>query len=450
MSWRACRGVEGAGSDPVIVVARRGRGDVTFRPKGVPARDERIPLAMAVPVHGSFLRRLRAPFSSLAKAGKVWPSLLDIELPFPLEQAEYRFLNPARTADGQVEVLAVAVRREDLLARREEAVRAGLTPWRMDHEGLALWSRSVAEQPLEKQGFRLVCYLGQEHLSLVWGRGPDLLAASGLRLGLRELLDPERGVGARRQWAQRALQFVRAQPGSAGRAFQWAWCGPGAARPDQLSLLAAELKALPEVTLFTHREPESFLARALAARGVRAEATSCSLLPEEVEPPQLQRSRRARARRPALFLAAASLLLIAVNLGWGAWLGARRDTLQGLLQARGRAMSGLTVLPAGQEVLLTERAVKDQAPAYQPFAQALQPSLLLTLRETLATAHAMGLRLERLSLSEKTLVCSGSATEWTQGETLGQTLERSGWIITLDRKDAGADERIPFTLKASR
>lgn len=450
VSTRTGLGVDLAEGWQVTRIGRRSRGSVVFPGPADPARAPDLPVSVALPVFMTFMRRLRAPFASVAKAEKVWPSLLDIELPFPLEQAEYRFLHPARTADGQVETLAVAVRRDDLVAWHQRVQQAGFMPWVVDHEGLALWSRSLAEQPLEKQGHRLVCYVGLDRVALVWGRGTELLAASGLRSGARELFDPVRGEAARRQWVQRAGPFLRAQAGSAGPSFQWAWCGPGATRPDQLRLLAEELKLPDGVTFFTHREPDSFLARAVAARMVQPGANACSFLPGDLAPPACRDHQRARARRPALALAAAALLLIGLNLGWATWLHGRRDHLQGLLQHQALTLSGLPSVPRGQEVLLTERALKEQAPSYIPFADALAPSLLLDLRELLQQASALDLRLERVTLGKRAMLCSGTAVDQVHPENLARDLAPFGWITELQHQDTGADGRPSFTLKASR
>ena len=447
---RTCLGVDGTEDAPLAWSAVRKRRTIAFtrHPAGTPAAG--TPVAAALPVHSTFLRRLRAPFSSVAKAEKVWPALLDIQLPFPLDSAVYRFLAPVRTADGQVETLAVAIRREDLAAWQARWQAAGFAPWVADHEGLALWSRSGAEQPLEKKGFRMVCYVGLDRIALAWGQGPDLLAASGLRLGARELFDPERGEAATRQWAQRSLQFLRAQPRPDGSPFQWAWCGPGAARPDQVQRLAAPLGDLPGGTFFTHRDAESLLARAVAARALRPEPTATSLLPDDLAPPALLRQQQARRQRPLLAWAAAALVLLGINLGWTQWLNHRREALQQAVQARAADLAGPIAMPRGQEVLVAERALKEQAPTFVPFRTALSPSLLISAQSLLQDALDLGLTLDQFSLGEKAFLCSGLTTNGAAGEKLVKRLEKAGWVADWTSGKAGPDEPVPFALKASR
>lgn len=444
---RTCLGVDVAPDGVLRVLATRRRGGLVFAP--APARPgERDPIAAALPAHSAFVRRLRAPFAALAKAEKVWPSLLDIELPIPLENAVYTFLQTQRRADGQCETLAVAARREDVEACQARLGQAGAQPWYLDHEGLALWSRSVEEQPLQKHGYRMVCYVGPDRTALTWGRGPDVLAASGLRIGARELLDSEQGPTALRNWAQRVNSFRRAQPVPANETVQWAWCGPGAARPDRLARLAAALDLPPDITTFTHRESETILARAVAARALTPDPLTCSLLPVDRTPPALARLRARRARRTPLALAAAALLLIAVNAGWTAWLNHRRDQLQTAIQELARDLSGATQLPRGQEVLVTERALAEQAPSLRPFTQAFEPSLLSTLSLLLGEATRLGTTIETMTLSEQNVTCRGTITDWNHGEALASALSQAGWLPEVTRGEAA--ERVTFSLKASR
>ena len=446
---RTCLGVDVTAEGAVTLQAMRRRGGVVFAP--APSRPaEREPVAAALPAHSAFVRRLRAPFSSLAKAEKIWPSLLDIELPFPLDSAVYVFLNAARTADGQTETLAVAARREDVEAWLTRLEQAGVRPWYLDHEGLSLWSRSVAEQPLAKPGARMVCYVGHDRTALAWGRGAELHAASGLRLGMRELMDPENGPAALRNWAQRINSFRRAQVVTADETVQWAWCGPGVARPDRLATLAAALDLSGEIKSFTHREPDTFLARAVAARALVPERSSCSLLPDDRVPPALARLRTRGARRAPLALAAVALLLLGVSLGWTAWLNHRRDQLQEAVHQLAAELSGTTQLPRGQEVLVTERALDEQAPTLLPFRQAFAPSLLSVANLLLSQAAHHGMTLENITLSEHNVTCRGTVADWNHGEALAAALSLAGWLPEVERREAAASERVAFTLKASR
>ena len=442
-------GVDVAEGWSCAVAVRRARG-AGPAVRTAPPADDHTPVAAALPAHTGFVRRLRAPFASFAKAEKVWPSLLDIELPFPLDTAVYHFLPPTRTADGQVETLAVAARRSDVEAWQGRLHGEGFTPWQADHEALALWAGSTAEQPLAAPGVRLVCYLGLDRTALAWGGGPDLRAASGLRTGLRELTEPGRDEAARRAWSQRVIQFLRAQGGETSSPRQWAWCGPGAARPDLLASLSAALELPAGTTVFTHRDPESFLARAVGARAARPDRTACNLLPEDRLPPARRNQLRRQARRAPLALAAAALLLIGVNVGWTTWLDLRRERAQAAIRALAVDLAGTPNVPRGQEVLVTERALQEQAADFQPFRDAFAPSLLATAGLLLEEAGQRGFTLESLSVSGQNLACRGRVADWNQGEALAAVLGQAGWLTELERREDAGEERVAFALKASR
>ena len=393
---------------------------------------------------------MRAPFASPAKAEKVWPALLDIQLPFPLNGAVFHCIAPTRTPDGQVETLAIAARREDSEAWQRALSGSGFPPWILDHEGLALWSQSVEEQPLEKQGLRLVCYLGDERIALALGRGPQLIAASGLRTGAAELLRPEGSDAATKQLGQRINAFLRAQDLQENAPLEWAWCGPGAGNDEAPARLAAELASIRRANVFTHRDPSTFLARAVAARAVRGDSSNCSLLSKGGEPEKLVRLKRGHARRAPLVLAASAILLLGVNVAWNIWLARQRDSLQAVIQSRAAQLADTEQLPLGQEVLVAGRILKERAPAYAPFRAALEPPLLKLLDAMLKEASAQGVTFESLQLGERAIIALGSAADWKQAESFSAALSTQGWLPELQRRAAGEESRTCFSLRASQ
>jgi hypothetical protein len=134
------------------VVATGSSGTAATRVVPVENLGDAIPadarVAIAMPPRDCVCRWLTTPFASLHKARKVLPTILDIQLPFPLEECVYDFVADRKSDDGHVEALA--------LAARHRAVAGALAQWEahtvdpavLDHEGLALWSQSLVEQPV--------------------------------------------------------------------------------------------------------------------------------------------------------------------------------------------------------------------------------------------------------------------------------------------------------------
>jgi hypothetical protein len=454
-------GVDLAGGWASVVLATRGRGGPAFTVLADGAAELSPELRQrldrlaasgawtvgALAVHETFLRRLTAPFPSIAKARRVFPSLLDIQLPFPLESCSCAYLDAAATPDRQVSALAVAARREDVARALERFGAAGVDPVRLDHEGVALWVRSTRELPLAHQAARVVIYLGTDRTSYVTGRGRTVLAASGVRFGARDFLDPARGADALRHLAARLTPWLRAQDVESA---QWAWAGPGAAQPELVAAIRRALSLPEETSFFVHQQPASFLARALAARAIAADPLSCNLRLGDQEHPRHRAAVAAGIRRGVGLALAASLAVVAVNVAWLSVLQQRRDALQQQVQALARSLAGAERVPRGQEVLTAERALQERAPLFEPFHRALAPSLLHQLGPLLDTAAAQQMTLSAVALRPQALECSGTAADWAHCELIQTQLAQAGWKPELERRDAGADERVHFTIKATR
>ncbi|MCX6997673.1 MAG: hypothetical protein NTV49_11445 [Kiritimatiellaeota bacterium] len=97
------------------------------------------------------------------------PSLLDVQLPFPLETCLYQFPVVRADAAGRIRALAVAARRTEIAAQLDRCRALDLDPVVLDHEGLALWTQSLVEIPLAPPALRVVAYLGAFRTALAVG-----------------------------------------------------------------------------------------------------------------------------------------------------------------------------------------------------------------------------------------------------------------------------------------
>jgi Tfp pilus assembly PilM family ATPase len=408
--------------------------------------------AACMAVHESFTRWLQTPLVSIAKARKVLPSLLDIQLPFPLETCVYHVLQFRRAAGakaGAVDALAAAARTQDVTARLESLRQSGLDPERIDHEGLALWSQALREFPVERDALRVVAFIGHDHSSFVFGRGPDFQAAHSVRFGLRDVVSGT--ADATTQLAQRARQAVRTLlPDSAEQAVQWIWTGPGVERADVLDAIRAALGELGTARFLTPAEPASFLARALAVRAVEADSLSCNFRTGALAHALEGRRALAAEARAATAILAAGLLLCALNGGWQWFLGRRMDQVQLAVNETARSLAKMDRIPKGQEVLVARRAIEDRAAMTLPFLHAFEPPLTSVITDTLRAAREKRITLESLSLRVDSAALTGSAEDWNHCEALAELLRERGYSASVERQDAGNDERVHFAIKSSR
>ncbi len=413
----------------------------------------RAVVAGCLAAHETVTRWLQTPLASVSKARKVLPSLLDIQLPFPLESCVYDFVEFRRSPERRVDALAVAARVQDAAARIETFRKAGLDPARLDHEGLALWTLSIRERPMERNASRVVAFLGHDRIALVLGAGESFRSAHSLRIGVRDLFPGgDAGTPDRlRPFALRVQQVLGASLAELDAAtLQWVWTGPGAARPGVLTALQSALSGLSVARFLSHEDPASFLARALAARALEPGPLDCNFRTGALAHPMEARQREGRARRAAAALLAAGLVLCAANGAWRTFLAHRERAAQAAVTALAQELSQLSRIPRGQEALVARRALDERAPLVQPFLQAFEPSLTSLLADLLAAAKENRIVIESLSLGNDSASLRGAAEDWNVCERLADRLRSRGFAAQTDREDAGADERVHFAVKANR
>ncbi|MBU1692351.1 MAG: hypothetical protein KKC51_00135 [Verrucomicrobia bacterium] len=412
-----------------------------------------------LPVHECLTRWLRAPLASVAKAKKVLPSLLDIQLPFSIEDCVHLFPWIRRTAQGEVEALAVAARLSDVRRKLETLSALGVEPVILDHEGLAIWSQSLLEQPPCGPGRRVVAAVYPDHLALalgetgVGGQGNDrFIGAHSVRPV--ESLWQAAGQPSTDPTIQRVIsrvrQILQSQASEAPSSVEWVWTGPGAEDVALLEELQHHLLELGDFSFLRHAEPAAFLQRALATRALLGGGWPCNFRTGPLTHPAIERQRLRESRRTSAAIAAAGLVLCGLGLAWPRVLETRKANVQAELETVAASLAPDVHLLYGQELRVTRQALQDRAGLSRPFLEAFEPSLASLLVETLQTARAQELALDFLDLSAGAVTLRGAAADWDRCERLAEPFRRRGLHVVVERQDAGLDEKVHFSLKGGR
>ncbi|MEI6563848.1 MAG: hypothetical protein WCO42_06025 [bacterium] len=387
----------------------------------------------------SFTRWVVASIASARKAESVFPSLLDIQLPFSVEDCEVALVETRPTSDRTgTRGWVVGARAVDVEKRLSTFASLGEEPHLLDQEGIALWTQSLEEVPPVTGGaeLRIVVYQSSERVTLALGRNNEFMGAHTMRQ-----LDEDQ--------VHRILKSYFTTPPPAT---QWLITGPGATLAgDGISPLGSLAKRWPGTQKIT-REPNTFLARALAARALTPGVARCNLRTGRFLHATLAQR---QAKRPFQWAAAclfAGLLLCAVNLAWLVMVTHRATDTQRALRALAIEITGSPLgIPAGQEVLTARRAIESQTKNMEPFLSATDTPLPKTLKTVLAVAHEEGLSLETMVLGRKNLVIHGTTPTWAQAEKASRRLNDNGWIATLERKDSPpGEERVAFVIGLGR
>ena len=392
-------------------------------------------LAVAAPAALTAVRRLRAPFASVRKAAKVWPALLDVDLPFPVESAAC-FYGAPRVENGGTAALAAALRRSDLETFLETCRAAGADPTHCDAEAVA-----AEAPPARADGVRALVWLGADHVVVARGRGAEFMAAHVLRAS--PLADPQAFAAL---WAGRARQILAAHLAetSATELDLW-WTGPGAEDEARLAEWRRALPADVACRHETHRQPASFLARALARRAADGSGVNFRSGPD-AHPAVVRAESRAR-RRAYLGVAAAALLVLALNLGEVVARRGRLAAAQRELAALARSIAGEAV-PRGQETLMVERAISRRDEETKPFRSARDPAgMEARLARVIEEAAALGVEISQLGLSPAAISLRGAAPNQSVVEAFADRLADGGWSVQSEASGTAPDGRPQFILK---
>lgn len=435
---RLAFGIDENAGVPIIVKATSRGNRLNFVPADL--RDAAAPPPRSV-VAGcllqkeSFTRWLTAPIRAARKAATVFHSLLDIQLPFSIEECEIALLGMAPAPDMAGTKGLVAGARQADIARRLEALAAlSIHPHLLDQEGIALWSRAAAEFPDKKpaSAARIVVYAGSDRVTLVVGQGTEFLAAHTLRQ-----MDPDA--------VSRLLKSLFPTP---PETTEWLWAGPSTGLADTLQACQAALSARWPGPVKTVQDPATFLARALAARALNPTSYPCNLRSGRFLHPELARRLERQPVRLAAACLAAALLLCLVNLTWQ-WAAQYRLTQgQQIIRTLAAGITGTSSgLPRGQETLAAKRFSEAQARGMEPFLAATEATLPATLGNILEAARKEEVSIEVLTLGSKGGVIHGYARNFARVEALAGCLDGKGWKTTLEHKEpAPGDERVAFVI----
>lgn len=391
--------------------------------------------------HDSFIRPLQAPFPSIKKAQAVLPSLLDVQLPFPLEQCTYRFANVHKPENGNVRALAVAIPHDRLQLQLENVRAIGIDPEWIEQESLALWRCALRQFPAGSASNRVVIYLGADRTVAVSGKNLMPVASLGTRVPWSASMDDASGA----KLANRLRQHLAgAFHGESGMPVEFLIGGPAAATSARLR----EQMEIPAENWKIMAKPESCLAAALAEGMLEPDVWSENLRTGTLTHAHIIRHGRRVENRALTILALAALMLTTASLGALQLVKKAHDTLQAQIRNDAALITGMNYIPRGQELFVAKQYVEESSERFKEFRQWMEPDAYPLFDQVVRSAHQIDMTLEALSVRSGALLARGTCVDWNDPDKVTQPLAANGWKVETERKDAGHDERVHFTVRA--
>jgi len=437
LGWsKACLAVDVRCAEPVILLAERTRGRLAFRPADL----SQVSAAGAPPVCAclsageSLVQWVTAPFSSMSKARRVLPTLLDIAMPFPVEDCAVEFLDVHRDEGGRVRALAVTARNAQVAARLEGCRESGFDPVCLDPEALVMWTQSLLELPAGRgleQEPRAVLSAERDRFCLVIGRGARPLGAHLLR----SLSAPE------------LVRLLSARLGSAASPVRWRLCGSLAADPSVRRAVCEELPGEWRAGVDVHADPRAFVARGLATRALLPGPLRVNLRGGTYAHTVTESRTRKSARTAAALLVAAGLLVCAADIFAMARMRAARAAVDAEFSSLRDRLLGYRLAVKGERAVSVVAAeVESRKQKTKPLFTAFAPSLVTRAGRIMDTAKRDSLQLDSLTITPLSVAISGTAAGWNGWSGLAAALAADGYRTELKPGAAGPDGRVPFAV----
>ena len=395
--------------------------------------------------------RLASPLTDPDKAAKILPSLLDVQLPFPIETCAWQSVDLRRKPDRTLEALIVATQTVTLQQRMEQYQQAGCDPAFMDHEALALWTQSIETLPPETDRVRILLALFSDHTSVIVGQGAQFRNAQSFRSALVPApsdASPNSEQETAQGLAERIRRFLCLEI-PAGSTCHWCVCGNRAQNKSASLALYEALAADWPGPLMMHAEPETFLARALCARALTQGALRCNVRPADIMHPALRALHSRTWLRPAGLIAGAALLLLMASITYR-WQTAQR--LNQVKQEVPRLATDLAPgahLTYGREYEEVRKVWDRQSQQRAPWLTRTAPPLTSTLGALIQAAKENRATLISLQLSRTNAVMTGAVTNGNDSEALSMAIRALGFHVKLERLNVDPDQApIRFTLTA--
>ncbi len=398
----------------------------------------------AVPATDTALRRLKVPFASRRRARKVLPSLLDVQLPFRLEDAVAAFPE-VRLDGGNVVGLGVACPLDAAWRRLEDLAAKGLDPEILDCEALAAWESAAREGPPADGAARIVVHATPERWLLAIGD------ARGLETVLTLRNPPPDDNAIPGEGEPTALRRLRAAAvvarGEAGRAVEWAWLGRPAAYVARWRDRAMGEPALAG-RLVPVEAPEAALARALAVRALEGSAWAANLRRGRLAHRGWMRCQQREAVRAAAALLAAAALVASVGAVHRWRLGREEAALRDRLAREAARLGGLARVQPGFEVRMAREAVERSRAEWAPVERLFQPGPAAVLAGLLRAATQAGASFHTVEITDRVVNIEGSGPSRDSPRALGDLLRLLGREVRLVTSEAPSPEgRWSFTLE---
>jgi type II secretory pathway component PulL len=397
-----------------------------------------------LPVSDTLTVWLETPFASVNKAKKVLPSLLDIELPFPLENCHYQIVDFHHTANKTVKGLAIVVRKQSLLKWIEKYQNNGMDPVILDHEGLALWEQALETIPALPNEHSIFIYADTEHITIVNGYGSRFKNACSMEIS--ETDSARQNINEYLPETERFLYSEIEQ----NKKVRYIGCGVDAASKELISKLHSALSGKWTGTLNILEQQTHFLHNSLIRRALNPTKLFCNLRNADLTHNAVYKAYNQRINRVMTIITICGLILILTSITVSIYLNNKIDFYKQQVTKLAQSLAPNTRIPYGLETSQVKQALTKRSDVIAPFINAFKPGTENVLISIMNYADSMGINFESLTLSEKNISLTGTAENWQQCDRFEKWLKTQGFKTEINTHQTIDEERFYFSIDGKK
>lgn len=391
--------------------------------------------------HECVVRPVEVPLDSAEKARAVMPSLLDVQLPFPVEQCVCNFVQIRRKpSGGGTRAVAVAIPHDRLSDLIEELKLSGIDPEYIEAESIALWRAVSNADECARPGVCVVVHLACDRTVMVLGH--DGMPVS--TFNARASWNPANDAAGAEKMCGRLRQFLAGQTREGDAPVRFIVAGAGAAAGAESLRVALGVDPGNWRVL---EKPENVLVQSLAASLVEPDGWSTNLRVGSFEHPHLARDRQRFARQSSLWVAGAAALLLLVSWLAAAVMAHQEKKWQQAVREKAQALTGFA------DINQAKIALSTITPADQALEEWRMPHAYPVLAGLVQEAHQRGLHLEMVSVRDGVVSVRGDGPAWNDADQVAARMREAGLVVAdgaVERSEAGRDERIHFSVRGTQ
>lgn len=439
------------GESRVVKARRTGRNRLKYEALPFPNNDfaaslsKKIMIAAAMPGEKVISSTICAPFASTKKAKRVFPTLLDIKLPFQLDECIYEFTTLQSTPDS-TDALAIATRKCDVANRIAELNQHGIAPHILDHEGLALWTQLLYEHPeiSSEHNIQASIHLRKNHAILAVGYKNQFLGHHKVNLDKPQSLE---------RYLKTYSNLIQKELGSIPPGTSWHLSGLVADNNPHDLKLRQYIQDIRHEKLQVITDPEYFLARALATRAILPGHLRINLRSGEFCHNAVLTNQKQIQHKTITTVAATGILLLALSSAWIAYTANQQLQLKHEFAERINSILGYKVKANGSTALLIAKRKLDKLTDQQRQLQMfLQPSMLDAIQQTMAVINSHAIRISQFEFTHNKIRITGTDASISAIRALTKRLESLGYTVSSapQTQPENSHTKLTFTLSAAR